>query len=343
MHDIAILIGRFQPAHNGHMALLRQALAQAHQVVVVLGSAGQARSAKNPFTAEERTAMLRAALPAADSARLQTLAMRDYYDEHAWARAVQHGVTQLAGSQARICLLGHFKDSSSSYLRAFPAWELISLPSQGDIDASAIRDVFFGTPPARLSEALDSLADIMPSSSRQFLQDFARTAEYARLQEEWQVLRAYRASWASAPYAPVFVTVDALLRCQNKVLLIRRARAPGKDLWALPGGFLEPRDTLWQSCLRELNEETDLTLPEEQLRAALREVRVFDHPDRSQRGRTVTHVHHLDLGDAPLPTVRGGDDAAHAQWIALEQLTMMQNQFFEDHFHILQQCLRLTP
>jgi bifunctional NMN adenylyltransferase/nudix hydrolase len=67
----AVLIGRFQPLHNGHMALLQAALARSDQVVVVLGSAWQAPNPKNPFSWQERAQMLREALPPADAARLR--------------------------------------------------------------------------------------------------------------------------------------------------------------------------------------------------------------------------------------------------------------------------------
>ena len=50
MHDTALLIGRFEPVHSGHLALLQEALRQAPQVIVVVGSAWQPRSPKNPFT-----------------------------------------------------------------------------------------------------------------------------------------------------------------------------------------------------------------------------------------------------------------------------------------------------
>ena len=139
----------------------------------------------------------------------------------------------------------------------------------------------------------------------------------------------------------VVVTVDALLRCQGQVLLIRRGHAPGKGLWALPGGFVEPNDTLWQSCLRELAEETHCPLPEERLRAALRGQQVFDHPQRSQRGRVITQAYFIDLSDDTLPPVRGGDDAAHAEWVPQERLAGMEDQFHDDHWHILDQFLGL--
>lgn len=52
--DVAVLIGRFQPFHRGHVVLLQRALVSAPTVVLVLGSSFQARNAKNPFTWEER-------------------------------------------------------------------------------------------------------------------------------------------------------------------------------------------------------------------------------------------------------------------------------------------------
>ncbi|WP_287877612.1 bifunctional nicotinamide-nucleotide adenylyltransferase/Nudix hydroxylase [Acidovorax sp.] len=342
MLDTAIYIGRFEPVHNGHMALLQRALDSARSVIVVMGSAWQARSPKNPFTCDERASMMLAALPAADRARVQVLPMRDYYNEALWVQAVRKGVARIAAADARIGLVGHFKDATSSYLSAFPGWELIHVERQGRIDATAIRDAYFGATPGTVRAALNDLAAQMPASTLDFLERFAQTTDYPALQQEWRMLRGYREAWAAAPYPPVFVTVDAVLRCQNQVLLIRRAHAPGKGLRAVPGGFIEQRETVWQSCLRELAEETHCDLPEARMRAALQSVAVFDHPDRSQRGRTITHAHYFDLGDAPFPAVRADDDAMQVEWVAVEKLAAMEEEFFEDHFHMLDHFLVLT-
>eukprot|EP01034_Spumella_vulgaris_P030576 gene30576-37815_t len=211
MHDTALLIGRFEPVHSGHLALLQEALRQAPQVIVVVGSAWQARSPKNPFTWQERQAMLLGTLPEADRARVQVLPVRDYYNEAVWVQAVRAGVAERTQPGAHIALVGHFKDATSSYLRAFPGWSLIDLPRQGSMDATTIRDAY----------------DI-PASTLAQLQALAQTPHYTALQQEWRMLRGYREAWSKAPYPPVFVTVDAVLRCQNHVLLIRRAHAPGK-------------------------------------------------------------------------------------------------------------------
>lgn len=342
MYDTALLIGRFEPPHAGHLALLQQALACAAQAVVVLGSAWQVRSPKNPFTWQERADMLRRALPEADQARLHFLPVRDYYNEAVWVAAVRRGVAALVPAGARIALVGHFKDATSSYLHAFPGWQLVCAERQGSIDATAIRDAYFGATPATALAALAPLAGQIPPSTQAALQAFAQQPGYGVLQQEWRMLRGWRQAWAGAPYPPVFVTVDAVLRCQGQVLLIRRAHAPGQGQLAVPGGFIEQRETLWQSCLRELAEETHCDLPEPVLRAALREVAVFDHPERSQRGRTITHAHYFDLGKAPLPAVRADDDALQAHWLPIDRLAALEEEFFEDHFHMLDHFFGLT-
>ena len=344
----AVLIGRFQPLHNGHMALLRAALERAEQIVVVLGSAWQAPNPKNPFSWQERAQMLREALPPADAARLHCVPVRDYYNEPLWVQAVQQAVQSCVPEGASVALVGHFKDATSGYLARFPRWQLISLPRLGQFDATPLRDIYFG----EAGVDFEALAAQVPPATLQFLRQWAATPVHAQMCKEWHMLARYRAAWAAAPYPPVFVTVDALLRCrvpgedpsrqEDQILLIRRAHAPGLGLWALPGGFLEPRDTLWQSCLRELREETCSTLSEADLQAALQSVQVFDHPDRSLRGRTITHVHYLDLGVLPsLPPVQGGDDAAVARWVSVSDLPAMESAFFEDHFQILRQFLPL--
>ena len=111
--DAAILIGRFQPFHNGHAGLLQTALTTAAQVVVVLGSAFHARSPKNPFTWQERAAMIAATLPEAQRARVHYVAVRDYYDDGLWADAVRRAVAGALPAAQRVTLVACFKDATS--------------------------------------------------------------------------------------------------------------------------------------------------------------------------------------------------------------------------------------
>lgn len=337
----AIVIGRFQPFHLGHAALLQEALKRAPKVIVVLGSAHQARSPRHPFSWQERAEMIKLALPQADRERLDFLPLRDHYDETRWVEAVRAGVQQKTG-HGEVQLIGHFKDATSDYLRRFAPWHLVSLPRQHHVDATHLRAALFECAPDDLDTTLASWVDQAPHSTRAFIQAWARLPYLAALRREWAMLCAYRQAWATAPYPPVFVTVDTVLTCAHKVLLIQRGQDPGKGLWALPGGFIEARETAYQSALRELEEETGLRLLPETVKQALRGVAVFDHPDRSQRGRTISHTHHFDLGDRELPEVVASDDASAAQWVAIDKLAAMEEQFFDDHFHMLDHFLGIN-
>ena len=258
--DLAVYVGRFQPFHLGHLALLKHALSMAPRVVIVIGSAHQARSPKNPFTWRERAEMIKLALNDAERARVEFLPVRDHYDEARWVAAVQAGVKALAGPSASVALVGHFKDATSDYLTAFAGWSLAPVARLAATDATALRDALFGAAAQSVEATLAALVEHAPATTLDFLRAWVALPHFAELAEEWRLLQLYKAAWASAPYPPVFVTVDAVVRCAGRVLLVRRGQAPGKGLYAVPGGFIEARETVSQSAVRELKEETGLAL-----------------------------------------------------------------------------------
>lgn len=334
--DFAVLIGRFQPYHLGHAALLAKALAAAPKVVVVLGSAHQARDAKNPFSWQERAAMIRATLDEATAARLAFVGIRDYYDDRRWASAVQAAVGEHAAAGASIALVGHQKDASSYYLSRFPAWTLLAAPPAGEIDATSLRQIYFGSDDPAATRAL--LSTLVAPAVIEYLKGWAHLPAYARMREEHLALVESRKRWGSGP----FITVDAVVRAAGQVLLVQRKNSPGKGLWALPGGFLDGRERVLHGAIRELREETGLAALDSTLEAALKDTAVFDHPDRSLRGRTITHAHYFELQHSRPPEVHGADDAAVASWVSVDALAAMEDQFFEDHFHILNHFLDVT-
>lgn len=338
--QVAVLIGRFQPFHNGHATLLKLALDSAPNVVVVLGSSMHARSPKNPFSWQERAAMIAATLPERDRERVSYVAVRDYYDDVRWANAVRREVDRHAGDARSIALVGHFKDASSYYLNRFPQWQLIAADNEFDIDATGIRRILFEA--ENIDISLDVIADQVPLAVRQYLKAWVMLPGYSLLVKEHAQVAAYQAAWRSAPYPPIFSTVDAVVKTAGHVLLIQRGGFPGKGLWAVPGGFVDQRERLIQGAIRELIEETRLGVLPSSLESTLVDVKVFDHPDRSQRGRTITHAHFFDLKMEHLPAVEGSDDAAQACWVPVDKVKEMEEMFFEDHFHILNAFLALT-
>ncbi|MDO8178977.1 MAG: bifunctional nicotinamide-nucleotide adenylyltransferase/Nudix hydroxylase [Undibacterium sp.] len=343
--EVAVLIGRFQPFHNGHASLLRLALDTAAKVVIVIGSSFHARSTKNPFTWQERATMIAETLPESERGRVSYIAMRDYYDDTRWTAAVCKQVELHASAARHIALIGHFKDASSYYLHRFPQWHLIAVDEALDVDAlsinaTSIRKVLFEA--ENIDVSLAVIDQHVPLCIRQYLRAWSLLPHYAALASEHAQLMAYKATWSGAPYPPVFSTADAVVKADEHVLLIQRGGFPGKGLWALPGGFIEQDERVIQAAIRELREETKLAVLTSTLENALLDVKVFDHPGRSQRGRTITHAHFFDLKTEYFPDVEGADDAATASWVPIANLRAMEEHFFDDHFHILDCFLGLT-
>lgn len=338
--DWAVCIGRFQLFHNAQLALIRRALELAPRCAVLIGSAHQARSPRSPFGWEQCADMIRLALSEGERARVFFVPIRDAYDQKRWIATVRRVMEKLSGSpNARIALVGHRKDATSEYLDDFPGWHLEDAGRLGELHGKALRAALYASP--TLEPALAAIATQVPPTTLDFLRAWAELPVLRRLRAEWQELSEEHEKWAGSPYPPVLVTVDTLVRIGQEVLLIRRGRSPGKGLLALPGGFIEQRETTYQSAMRELQEETGFELLPQEMEHALKAAKVFDHPDRSQRGRVITHAFYFDLGDRMRPEIAGSDDAAEARWVPIAELPSLEEEFHDDHFHILDAFLDL--
>jgi len=346
--DFLVFIGRFQPFHKGHLAVIEAGLQQAGHLIVLCGSSHQPRSTRNPWQWQEREQMLRASLPDAAQSRVLVAPLMDApYNDEQWVRNVQATVNGLVAAHhrlphkaPRIGLIGHRKDHSSYYLNLFPQWGSAQVENYAGINATALRSGFFAADaeqdPAYAQMALEQL----PPSVSQWLQVFSATAACQELRDEQAFVAKYRKAWAAAPYEPSFVTVDAVVVQSGHVLLVERKARPGKGLLALPGGFVDPHERIRDACLRELKEETRIKVPVPVLRGSIKRADVFDEPYRSARGRTITHAFYIELEpSSELPKVKGGDDARTAQWVPLGELDPVQ--MFEDHYFIIQAMIGL--
>jgi nicotinamide-nucleotide adenylyltransferase len=80
----ALVVGRFQPFHNGHKALIRKAVEDCVDVTVGIGSSNAKQSLRNPFTFEERRQLVEAAMGTA----VRVVALPDINDPPRWANHV---------------------------------------------------------------------------------------------------------------------------------------------------------------------------------------------------------------------------------------------------------------
>ncbi len=329
-----VVIGRFQPFHDGHLSLVNAAFAQSDRVIIVIGSARGARTVKNPWRAEEREEMIRAALRPEHQERLDVVHVRDYFNnDNLWLSEVQGKVKEIVEDpEEEICLFGNAKDESTSYLRSFPQWQDQQPGSLQRVSATEIRRDYF--------EGGSDWTKLVPPPIASHMETFRSSRHFAALVEEYRYLRDYRKLWEGAPYEPTFVTTDSVVVRSGHVLAVRRRSYPGKGLLALPGGFVRPNETLLKGALRELREETKIQVKVAELRERVASVKVFDYPNRSLRGRTITHAYYIDLGEGELPRVKGSDDAERALWLPFFEAIAREEEWFEDHLHIVMHFLQ---
>ncbi len=346
MYDYLIFIGRFQPFHNGHLSILRTAMTKAKRIIVLVGSAGAARSPKNPFTFAERKQAIESVFTRhgnwASRGNLMIRPIRDFlYNDFSWCGQVR-GVVREIVAAGNICepsigIIGFDKDHSSYYLRAFPEWDCEIVEDQhGLINSTGIRGHFLVSNPHIPS------IHICPAETASFLSRFMLTQEFKWLVNEAESYKREKEAWGKTPYPVNIICADAFVRYADKVLLVRRKNAPGKGLLALPGGHIEPHETFKEAAARELAEETTLTIRGKKLNpqqisyySTLTPGMVFDHPSRSERGRVVTSVFEFNFGLEPeLVKVKGNDDASYAGMFRLQDLKL--SDFFEDHGHIVE-------
>ncbi|MGD9346802.1 MAG: NUDIX hydrolase [Candidatus Aminicenantes bacterium] len=111
------------------------------------------------------------------------------------------------------------------------------------------------------------------------------------------------------------VAVGAIVIKDEKILLVKRNKAPHKDLWAIPGGSLELGETLQKAAEREVREETGLTIK------AGKPVYTFDLIERDKDGRIRFHYVIVDLEAEYINgELRPADDARDARWFARKDL-----------------------
>jgi bifunctional NMN adenylyltransferase/nudix hydrolase len=355
-----VFIGRFQPLHNGHVDILERALALSDRVIVLVGSSNLARSPRNPFTFDERRLMLEASVASNEvlmsggsvaTPRLIVRPINDCpYSDTAWItqvqRAIQNTVLEsqnpnpnitLHGMKdARVGLIGFSKDHTSYYLKKFPEMKSVNVPTQfSTLSSTDLRADYLRRAPHLPGDHL------VPAPVARFLRKFIETEHFKWLVAEQEFYTSYRKSWEAAPFPPTIMCADAVVIQSGNVLLIRRKNAPGKGLWALPGGHVEQQQTLRQAVIAELRQETAISdskgeIPPAMLASFIAESRMFDDPGRSMRGRVITQASLFKLPErTEMFKVDGRDDADGARWVPLGSID--PHEMFEDHAAIIEE------
>lgn len=112
-----------------------------------------------------------------------------------------------------------------------------------------------------------------------------------------------------------WVGVGVVVTRGDRVLMIRRGKPPRQGQWSLPGGVQELGETVRETAIREVLEETGIEIALGPL------ADVVDSVTRDPEGRV---LHHYTLVDFSATWVAGepraGDDARDARWFTLAEL-----------------------
>lgn len=112
-----------------------------------------------------------------------------------------------------------------------------------------------------------------------------------------------------------FCGVGVVVWRGDEVLLVRRGRAPRKGDWSIPGGLQELGETVGETALREVREETGLTV------RLTDQLAVVDSVRRDDAGRVEYHYTLIEfaaewVSGEPVPN----DDVDRALWVSPDKL-----------------------
>jgi 8-oxo-dGTP diphosphatase len=136
---------------------------------------------------------------------------------------------------------------------------------------------------------------------------------------------------------PAFaVTVDVVILTMAdgvlQVLLVRRGQEPFRGMWATPGGFKRPDETLDEAARRELSEETGVDVP-----SLLTQFGAYGDPGRDPRMNVVTVAYLAVLRD--VGEIVAGTDAEHAALVPVSAVLEDRVELAFDHLDVLRDAV----
>jgi bifunctional NMN adenylyltransferase/nudix hydrolase len=351
-----VVVGRFQPLHNGHLDLINKAIELGEKVFIFIGSANSPRTTLNPFTYSERMDMI-LTLPGMYSKwskeEIFINKLDDIFDDNdSWLKQI----TDVVGNanyengpfgpwSSDVAIVGGAKKEWYIPLFRKPNYDHVEInqyesptinPDKGVsvgqksiLDATDIRLTYFTK---FYDDANKLLKDRVPESVFNWLKDFRYNRFYGYMASAFCTIRDLNAKYGKGP----FLTCDNVIMQDNMILLVKRKNHPGKGLWAIPGGYFDLKDKSWdEGCWRELVEETSLDLSFEKYKCFRKASKIFDNPNRSLVARLITLACYVELPSSGKYHIEAKDDAADVKWFTFQEIKDMHNIMFDDHYYII--------
>lgn len=367
-----VYIGRFQPFHKGHKAIVDltvKMMKPGDTFTIIIGSADQQETWRNPLSAAQRKEMLSIELegyPVTISTINDSPYNYDSWVEHLCAQLLEvksathvdflDNYKDFLQKFSNICIVG--MEDVEEYVRRITKYYIFSnfkyhdlgikfhvfseLNTKTSIHGSSIRALAHSEDGDYSKKFYFDIKDFVSEKVLAYL----KTVDFQHIAYNAYIKGADYARSTGCKYNSCFMTVDNIVfdKFAKKVLLIKR-KDNGK--LAIPGGFAEPYMNMKDNALRELEEETNITAKMlETSFVKLNEVQpvLIDAPYRDPRSSNKCNLisavyvwqSEVDAFKKLLAHVKAGDDAAEAVWLSKEECEdLPAYRFHADHKKII--------
>ena len=367
-----VYIGRFQPFHKGHKAIVDltvKMMKPGDTFTVIIGSADQQETERNPLSASQRKEMLSIELkgyPVTISTINDSPYNYDLWIERLCAKMLGFKSAthddflekqeDFIKGFSNICIVGmenveEYIDRITKYYTYAPTEHFnlginshifSELDTQTSVHGSSIRTLVCSEDEGHLENFYSVIKGLVDEKVLAYL----KTVNFPLIVYNAYIKGINYAASTGCKYNSCFMTVDNIVfdKFLDQVLLIKR-KDNGK--LAIPGGFAEPYMNMKDNALRELEEETGITakmLKDAFVKIDELEPTLIDAPYRDPRSshkcNFVSAVYvwqsKVDALKNFIPYIKAGDDAVDTVWLSKEECEDLPAwRFHADHKKII--------
>ncbi len=295
----ALFIGRFQPFHLGHMSVVMAVAKENELLYIGIGSTNVPVSKHNPFSVEERELMINGSLKGKIK-NYKIYRVPDIGNNSRWVKHVESIVPKFDIVYSGSPLIRKlFREKN---------YEVRCIPAHVDTSSTQIREMMY---------AGEDWEHLVSEGTLNVLKKINGKERVSSLMN----LPAYGATK---------ISVDAIIKYKDSLVLIKRKNYPFQGMLAFPGGHLNYGETCEEAVVREAKEETGLNFKIEKLSG------IYSDPDKDPRGHYVNLVY---VGEGA-GELKAGDDAAEVLLVPIEDARKGLSMAF-DHARMLKEAFDL--